>query len=108
MLSNVERGEFLEAWMYYSKWTLQPLAELLRIRYVPRKIDYYFKHVHRDLPGEVVSQLEDLVRIKSIEDIRQGVAKASEIFKANLKEVERDLATRREYRPTIGHDDDIQ
>jgi len=108
VLSKIERGEFLEAWMYYTKWTLQPLVELLRIRYVPRKFEYYFKHVHKDLPGEVVSQLEDLVRIKSIEDIRQGIAKASEIFRTNLKEVERDLATRREHQPEIGHDDDIQ
>jgi hypothetical protein len=97
VLSKIERGEFLEAWMYYYKWTLQPLVELLRIRYIPRKFEYHFKHVHRDLPEEVVSQLEYLVRIDSIEDIKQRIAKASEIFKANLKEVERDLATRREH-----------
>jgi len=108
VLSKIERGEFLEAWMYYSKWTLQPLAELLRIKYAPRKYDHYFKHVHRDLPGEVVSQLEDLARLKSIEDIRQGIARASEIFKVYLKEVERDLATRRDHPPTTRHDDNIQ
>ena len=91
VLSKVERGEFLEAWMYYSKWTLQPLAELLRIRYAPHKYDHYFKHVQRDLPGEVVSQLEDLAGIKSLEDIRQGVNRASELFKENLREVEKSL-----------------
>ena len=104
VLSKIERGEFLEAWMYYSKWTLQPLAELLRIRYAPHKYDHYFKHIQRDLPGEVVSQLEDLAGIKSLEDIRQGVIRASELFKDNLKVVEKDLAIRSENLPATEHD----
>ncbi len=107
VISKMERGEFLEAWMYYSKWTLQPLAELLRIRYVPRKYNYYFKHIQRDLPAEVVSQLEDLVRVNTVEDIRRGITKANEIFKANLKEVERNLATYHEKLITTGNDDNI-
>lgn len=107
VLSKVERGEFLEAWMYYSKWTLQPLAELLRIRYAPHKYDHYFKHVHRDLPGEVVSQLEDLTRIKNLEDIKRGIARASELFKDNLNEVEKDLAVRSKHLPATGGDEGI-
>ncbi|UCC16185.1 MAG: hypothetical protein JSU58_07370 [Dehalococcoidales bacterium] len=108
VLSKIERSEFLEAWMYYSKWTLQPLVELLRIKYSPHKYDHYFKHIRRDLPGEVVSQLEDLVIVSNIKDIRQGITKTTEIFRTNLKEVERDLATRRELHTVIGHDNDIQ
>ena len=91
----------------FSPEELQPLVELLRIRYVPGKHEYYFKHVYRDLPGEVVSQLEDLVKIKNIEDIRQGVAKASEMFEANLEEVEKNLATRHDILSSPGHDDGI-
>ncbi|MBN2076082.1 MAG: hypothetical protein JW762_11080 [Dehalococcoidales bacterium] len=105
VLSKIERGEFLEAWMYYSKWTLQPLAELLRIRYAPHKYDHYFKHIQRDLPGEIVSQLEELVKIKSLEDIRQGVTRASELFKDYLKVVEKDLAIRSENLPATGRDE---
>ncbi len=99
VLAKVERGDFLEAWSYYSKWTLQPLVELLRIKYAPGKYDHFFKHINRDLPGEVVLKLEELVRIDTIEDIRRGVAKAAEMFEANVEEVERSIVSCNRFQP---------
>ncbi len=92
VLTKVERGEFLEASMYYLKWIIEPLVELLRIKYAPRKREYYFKHISRDLPKEIVELLEDLVKFQSINDIKQKIISASQIFEKTLKEVEGNLS----------------
>ena len=94
VLTKIERGEFLEAMMYYQKWILEPLVELLRIKYIPRKRDYHFKHISRDLPKEVVRQLEDLCKIQSMEEIKQKVESATELFEVTLTEIEREFAVK--------------
>ncbi|MBI2850127.1 MAG: hypothetical protein HYX80_03680 [Chloroflexi bacterium] len=94
VLAKIERGDFLEALMYYSKWTLEPLVELLRIKYCPQKRGFHFKHSSRDLPGEVVEQLEYLSRVQSVEDIAEKIKMASRLFDETLKEVEKELAAK--------------
>lgn len=84
VLTKVKRGDFLEALMYYNKWIIAPLTELLRIQYIPRKKDYHFKHVGRDLPKEVTEQLEILCRVTSVKDIERGVVDAEKLFKKTL------------------------
>lgn len=88
VLTKVKRGDFLEALMYYNKWIIAPLVELLRIKYIPRKRGYHFKHIGRDLPKEVIGKLEKLSKIKSVEDIEYGIIEAEKLFKKTLSEVE--------------------
>lgn len=85
--TKIQRGEFLEAIAYYMEWVIKPLVELLRIKHIPRKRDYYFKHISRDLPKKVVEQLENLVKVQSIEDIKKRIPVASTLFEKTLKEI---------------------
>ncbi len=87
IISRVKRKDFLEALAYYHKWALNPLVELLRIRYTPFKREYYLKHVTRDLPAKVVSQLEDLYQVATVDDIQIKLRKAKTFFNKTLRGV---------------------
>lgn len=76
----VRRGEFLEAFGYYHKWLLQPLIEILRMRYTPLHPDYYIVHISRHLPREVLRRLEELFKINSIAEIEAKSRVAIEFF----------------------------
>src|SRR3989344_3330483 len=84
VLTKVKRGDFLESLMYYQKWIVAPLVELLRIKYIPHKRDYHLKHISRDLPKEVVEQIEAISKIQSVKDIENGIKVADELFKKTL------------------------
>ncbi|MBU0648304.1 hypothetical protein KJ855_03945 [Patescibacteria group bacterium] len=74
--NKIRRGLFLESWGYYHKWVLKPLVELVRIKYCSHKKDYYFKHIHYDLPEEVVVRLEDLHRVNDCDEIEKKMTEA--------------------------------
>jgi hypothetical protein len=94
VLSKVARGNYLEAFKYYEAWTLDPLIELLRIRYTPRRWQEGFKHFARELPAEVVRDIEDLCRMQSVDDIAKHVQKARQMFDTALGEIQgRDTVT---------------
>jgi hypothetical protein len=65
----LKRGLFLEAYGYYHRWLLEPLVEILRMRYTPLHPDYYIVHISRHLPGDVLRRLEELFKINSIAEI---------------------------------------
>ena len=87
IIAKIKRKDFLEALVYYHKWALTPLVELLRIRYSPLKRDYYLKHISRDLPKKVVVQLEDLYVVDSPKDIERKLAKANKLFRQTLEQL---------------------
>lgn len=77
---HVERGRYLEAYGYYVKWCLMPVVELLRIKYCPTKAGFWIKHIERDLPADVITELESLFQVTSLTDIQQSTKKAAEII----------------------------
>jgi hypothetical protein len=76
----LKRGAFLEAYGYYHKWLLQPLIEVLRMKYTPLHPDYYIVHISRHLPQKVLAQLEDLVKFNSIEELELKSKAAIRLF----------------------------
>jgi hypothetical protein len=86
----VRRGKFLEAIGYYHKYVLDPLIEVLRVRYTPLNFEYGVVHISDHLPRELVLELEDLFKITSVEEVAEKVLRASDIFgeKAQYLEAE--------------------
>ena len=68
---EVARGHFLEALHSLHIYVLEPLVELLRLHYAPRKGDYHLKDIVHDLPDDMVKTLEDY-RVTSLENIFRG------------------------------------
>jgi len=91
---EVKRNNFLEAVSYYRPLVLDPLVELLRIRYEPTKREFGLKHIKRDLPHDVFLQLEDLYKVNSVSEINMNLDKANTLFFEVLKEVEKENKSR--------------
>ncbi len=83
----VARGHFLEALHRYHVYVLEPLIELLRLRYVPSKGDYHLKDIAHDLPDDMVKTLEDLYRVTSLEDIEVKKLGAVNLFAQTLRKL---------------------
>jgi hypothetical protein len=85
----VNRENFLEALGSYHEKILQPLVEILRIKHQSTKNDFYLKDISKDIPKKLLSDLEDLYKITSIEDIKTKSQKAKELFFSTIKEIEK-------------------
>ncbi|WP_415786102.1 hypothetical protein [Deinococcus saxicola] len=73
---EVRRGHPLEALASYHAEVLEPLTELLRLRYAPHKTGYGLKHVYTDLPAEVTRDLESLYALTRPEELPGGMERA--------------------------------
>ena len=85
VLKEVGRGHLLEALGYYHTEVLEPLTELLRLRYCPAKRGYGLKHLYADLPGEVTEGLETLYGVVTLADLPGAVERADELFRRGLE-----------------------
>jgi hypothetical protein len=83
----VKRGLFLEAYGYYHRWLLEPLVEILRMRYTPLHPDYYIVHITRHLPSDMLARLEELFRVNSVAEIEAKSKEALSFFNEIVAEL---------------------
>lgn len=83
-----KRGLFLESLIYYQKYVLNPLVDVLRIIHTPFQADCFLVHASRDFPAEVVSTLVDLYGVKTVQDIVERIDLADELFRKAMVEAE--------------------
>lgn len=81
---ELNRNNFLGAVGYYHEKVLAPLVELLRIQHQPTKRHFGLKHIKSDLPAPTVSQLEELYRVNSVEEIESKLDITNSLFKRTL------------------------
>lgn len=84
VLKEVHRGRLLEALRYYHHEVLEPLTQLLRLRYCPAKYDYGLKHLYADLPREVTAALENLYAVVTLADLPAALERADTLFNETL------------------------
>lgn len=80
VIKMIKRGQFIDAFNFYKKYILEPLSEIIRIRYAPRK-QIFMKYISRDLPQEVAKQLESLYQVNSLEELNVKIRIAKKMFK---------------------------
>ncbi|MNO49312.1 hypothetical protein D3C76_396600 [compost metagenome] len=83
-----KRGLFLESLIYYHKYVVNPLVDVLRIIYTPFQADYSLVHASRDFPVDVVLILEKLYGVKTVEDIVDRINWIDELFRNAVAEAE--------------------
>ncbi|WP_010276150.1 hypothetical protein [Paenibacillus senegalensis] len=81
-----KRGLFLESLIYYQKYVLNPLVDVLRIIYTPFQADCFLVHASRDFPPEVVAKLEKLYGVRTVEEIAAGMDVVDELFRSAVSE----------------------
>ncbi|MBE0432349.1 hypothetical protein IBX73_02650 [candidate division WOR-3 bacterium] len=60
VLKEINRGNDMEAFSYYTAYTLRPLVEALRIKYTPLHYRFFTTYIYFELPREVNDRLERL------------------------------------------------
>lgn len=83
-----KRGLFLESLIYYHKYVLNPLVDVLRIIYTPFQADCFLVHASRDFPVEVVLTLEKLYGVTTVQDIVDRINLTDELFRNAVAEAE--------------------
>jgi len=76
----IHRGHYLEAYAYYNRYVLEPIIDLLRLRYTPAHANYYLVHISQHIPEAERVKLEYFARISSLDDIAERIPKAGEWF----------------------------
>lgn len=79
-IKYTDRKMFLEALIYYQKYVLGPLVDVLRIAHNPYQSDAFLVHASRDFPPDVVTALERLYKVQSVEDIAVRIKLADDWF----------------------------
>lgn len=74
-----KRGQFIDAFRYYNKYILEPLTDLLKIKYAPNQ-PAFVKYDFKDLPNDILSELESLYKIQSVKDILSKIDTANKLF----------------------------
>ena len=73
------RGKQAEAVASYWSYTLNPLAELLRMRFCPMRWDFRgMRYLDRDLPSNVYDEFRQLVFMTDLDDLEQKRQAAEE------------------------------
>jgi len=88
-----KRGLFLESLIYYQKFVLHPLVEVLRVVHTPFQADCFLVHATRDFPDDVATELEHLYGVKTVQDIAERIDLAHTIFEKAIDEAEKLLST---------------
>ena len=87
-----QRGLFLEALIYYHKYVLGPLVDVLRIVHTPYQPDAHLVHATRDFPADVVSVLEALYGVQSVDDITERIPVADAWFQKSVIQADKLLS----------------
>ncbi|HMS31446.1 MAG TPA: nucleotidyltransferase domain-containing protein [Candidatus Saccharibacteria bacterium] len=78
---EIMRQQFPDAMHNYLFWLVEPIIELARIKYSPLKITYNLKHASRDLPKEVVKEIESLYQVASLDDLHSKIDQVDSMLK---------------------------
>lgn len=70
------RDKWIASQLNYTMFLSRHLIPLLNIRYRPYKADFGIRNADRDYPPAAASDLEHLLRISSVEDIRNNTTRA--------------------------------
>lgn len=86
---ELNRGNDIEAFDFYYSSTLEPLVELLRIRYMdlPARNQFGTRYIQYDLPAEIVDRLRPLFFVQDARDLAAKHQQAGEWFHQVMKEM---------------------
>ncbi len=85
---EINRGNFLEAFDAYRVLVYEFLLELLRIKHYAFHHDFKLRYIYHELPADVTDELERLIQIKDMDDLKMKFAQASAWSEDILRELD--------------------
>lgn len=87
-LKEINRGNRIEALVFYTNATLKLLVELLGIKHRPARSTFHTRYIYNDFPKEVVARLERLYFIGAPEELAAKREEAETWFFEILDEID--------------------
>ncbi len=87
---ELNRGNAVEALVFYQSYTLRPLVEALRIHYKPEQYNFHTRYIYHDFPRDVVRRLEALYFVSDADDLERKRQLAEDWFHQILDEFRKD------------------
>jgi predicted nucleotidyltransferase len=76
----IRRGTYPESYAYYNRYVIEPLVMLLRLKYTPLYPYHYLLHISMHLPQTVVSRLEELIQVSTLDEMEIAMKKSEEWY----------------------------
>jgi len=86
---EINRNNQIEALAFYHNFTLNPLIEVLRMKYKPYRYSFKTRYVYYDLPKEAVKKLEEFYLITDMRDLRLKHKEAIRWFNSIVTELKK-------------------
>lgn len=76
----IKRGNFLEAFAYYQRYVLEPVVGMARVLHTPLNTSYNLVRISKQLPADLLRQIEYLYQTSSLKDIEDKLPIALRLF----------------------------
>ncbi len=83
---EIMRGHYIDALAYYFDLTVKPLIRSLRIKFNPVHYNFELRYLYDEFPGNIVKEIEDLLSIRDIDDLKKKHKLAVEIYKREISD----------------------
>ena len=83
---EIIRGRYIDALAYYFDLTLKPLIRSLRIKYNPVHYNFEFRYLYDEFPVNIVKEIEALLSIRDIDDLKKKHKMAIDIYNREFGE----------------------
>lgn len=85
---EIMRGNYIDALAYYFDLTLKPLIRMLRVKHNPVHYNFELRYLYDEFPADVVKEIEALLSITDIEDLKRKLVMAEELYKRTIANYE--------------------
>lgn len=88
---QIQRHHLTDAMMFYQTLLTRHLGPALNLKYRPEKYDFGIRYAWRAYPPEVTQQLEELLFVKDLPDLKKKARQAETMFRHILDELQETL-----------------
>lgn len=87
----LKRGHYLEALLYYGKYVVEPIVDLVRMCHIPEHFYLHLIHISDHVPAADRQLLEKLYQNDSLASIEQNMGLAQQAYPGLLRQVKEQI-----------------
>lgn len=88
VLKELDRGKSIDSYAFYFG-LIRRLVDVLGIIHRPDRFDFGFRYLHKDLPKQLQDEVEKLIYVGAVSDLKERVASLDAIYQRNLPEAKK-------------------
>jgi len=93
VLKELDRGHSVDAFAFYFDGIVRPLVELMGMLHRPFRYDFGLRYLHKSFPENDRKQIEDLLYVCTVDEMKDRVLKADRLFHETRLLVQKHLSS---------------